>query len=66
MRELTDEVIKTVCAGYGIQLGHNGGSPSIDQVRAVMDWARMDGRAETIREKLIEEQKRAYDQALGD
>jgi uroporphyrinogen-III decarboxylase len=66
MRELTNELIKRVATDYGMDVGRTAVVGNLDQLRLVMEWARMEARAETIRETLIEEQKRTYAKAAGD
>lgn len=60
MRELSDDLIRRVAADYGMEIGATGLSGTIGQLRLIMEWARDEARAVTIREFLYREQCRVY------
>lgn len=59
MRELTDDLVRRVASDYGMT-GHALISGTVQQLRAVMEWARDEARAETVREYLLREQQQKY------
>jgi hypothetical protein len=60
MRELTDDLIRNVCAGYGMDASQHQVCGTLAQMRTLMEWARMEGRTEALREHLVAEQERTY------